>query len=259
MERQNLNAYIFLKYITDSVQPSLLEKIESNINDANIWYFKDLCRTSEDKLRQFPHVTDELVNDIKSYLDEHGLKLGMTEEELNDYKDAEFFEKHPRIGGKPSKQNDDVISIESVRIMEQKENDLLKEIVNDNNIQHKVAEETLLQSHPTGSTNTNETVSEKKAFDPFIEMRRAYADCMYDPARNMETDGEWIFHQVRLCMLREQPWFIKWFVPFDIRIKMAFDKADIIMKQYKKNAVERSVVFREKHADGSLERMRSGD
>lgn len=256
MKRQDINSFVHIENMTDNVRPSVLEKIRASLRDADIWYFKDFCCISEDKLRQFPYMTDDLVNDIKAYLFTYGLKLGMTKKEIVEYQDAEFFETHPYV---VSDETGDVITVEGVRVTGQKENDELKEIVNDNNILHKIAEETLLQSHSADSTHANEAVKDKKPFDAFKEMRRAYADCMYDPAKNMEIDGEWIIHQVRLCMLREQPWFIKWFVPFDIRTKMAFDKADIIMKQYKKSVVERSVIFRRKHADGSLERMRSGN
>ena len=258
MKRPDINYFVYLKYLTNDVRPSVLEKIESSLQKADIWSLRDFCSMSEDKLRKFPYVTDEILNDIKAHLSVYGLKLGMTEDEFAEYQDAEFFETHPRANFISSEKTEDEISIESLRCATVAEDELLKDIINSTDLLHRIAEETL-SSPSINSSTTAESVSGDSHFDPIKEMRRAYADCMYDPARNMETDGEWIFHQVRLCMLREQPWFIKWFVPFDIRIKMAFDKADIIMKQYKKNAVERSVVFRRKNFDGSLARMRTGN
>ena len=241
--------------MTDKVRPSQMEALESSLRKSSVWSFKDLCSMSEFRLRRFPGITGETVKDIKCYLGDYGLKLGMTEKELNEYLDADYFEKYPNKKYVAMVSADDDICIEEPWSIEQEEAKSREDVLNDTDLLNKIAEET------TAQTDSKDTASakNKKTFDPFKEMHRAYVDSMYDPARNMQTDGEWIFHQVRLGMLREQPWFIKWFVPFDIRIKMAFDKANIIIKQYRKDVVERSVVFREKHADGSLERMRSGD
>jgi hypothetical protein len=210
MERQNINSYVHIEDMTHHVRPSVLDKIKSTIHGANIWYFKDLCSVSEDKLRQYPYLTDKIVNDIKNYLGNYGLKLGMTDEELVEYQDAEFLEKHPFVC--VSDETGEEIYIEGVLNAEYNETN---DVMFDSELNHSIAEKTKEQGTASDSEPMAEHKAEKKSFAPFKEMRRAYADSMYDPTKNMPIDGECILHQIRLCMLREQPWFIKWLVLYN--------------------------------------------
>ena len=75
----------------------------------------------------------------------------------------------------------------------------------------------------------------------------------------MRPDWEWFRHQVRLDMLREQPWFVKLFVPFHERVKMAFGKADIIMDKYLHDAISRSMIYRKMANDETFKKTLSND
>ncbi len=255
MKRKNITSYVFVDELTDKIRPSQLDKFKANLHNSKIWNFKDLCSISEERFRQFPYVTDEIADDFNAYLSDYGLKLGMTEEELADYQDAEFFEKYPPNGKRASELIDDG-ACQNELIERLKKAMSTMDVASNTEIDDNIAEETIVLSSPLGSTSAKESEPEKAPFDPYKEKRLANAYIRdYDPVRFSRNDMEWYLHYARLDMLREQPWYIKAFVPFKYRVEMAFEKADVIFDKYQKDAVSRSVAYRKMHYDGMFKEL----
>lgn len=73
--------------------PSTREKaFESIIDNTCICSVKDLCLTKREKLLFLPNVSKAFVDGIETYLNQHGLRLGMTMKELYDYMDEAYLE-----------------------------------------------------------------------------------------------------------------------------------------------------------------------
>ena len=73
--------------------PSTCEKVGmSLVMFMNIRSVKDLCMAKKEKLLDYTSYNKKLVKAISEYLGDHGLRLGMTEEELYDYLDEAYLE-----------------------------------------------------------------------------------------------------------------------------------------------------------------------
>lgn len=58
-----------------------------------MYYLHDLCKRSKDELLAVPEVTEHIVDHIERKLWQYDLRLSMTDEQLDSYYDAEYFEK----------------------------------------------------------------------------------------------------------------------------------------------------------------------
>lgn len=73
--------------------PSTREKaFDSFIKYTNICTVKDLCLTKRERLLVLPNVGKAFVDSIEDYLKLHGLRFGMTMDELYDYMDESYLE-----------------------------------------------------------------------------------------------------------------------------------------------------------------------
>lgn len=95
MKRLDLNdsAYgtVFLKL---DVLPSHMDlAYKSMSNNTDIWKLRDLCLTDKKFFSQLPDFGNDVVDAIEEYLQQYGLRLGMTMSELYAYMDARYKEK----------------------------------------------------------------------------------------------------------------------------------------------------------------------
>lgn len=94
MKRLNFRdgAYVSV-YDKLHVLPSVREKaFESIFDKTNIYSIKDLCLTNREKLLSLPEVSINFVDGIEYYLSKHGLRFGMTMDEIYEYMDEAYLE-----------------------------------------------------------------------------------------------------------------------------------------------------------------------
>ena len=87
----SINYYDFLDDI--DLRPSLKKRILDNLRREDMYYLHDLCKSSKDELLAVPDVTAKVADHIEKKLWQYDLRLGMTDEQLDSYYDAEYFEK----------------------------------------------------------------------------------------------------------------------------------------------------------------------
>lgn len=75
-----------------NLRPSVERRIMHDVYHYNIDDVRELCMKSEQELLLIPSFSEEIVAGIKLRLLDAGLHFGMTEEELDDYLDAEYLE-----------------------------------------------------------------------------------------------------------------------------------------------------------------------
>lgn len=87
----SINYYDFLDDI--DLRPSLKKRILDNLSREGMQYLHDLCKRSKDELLAVPEVTEHIADHIERKLWQYDLRLSMTDEQLDSYYDAEYFEK----------------------------------------------------------------------------------------------------------------------------------------------------------------------
>ncbi len=245
MKRLDLHRLVLVCEGID-IRPSLLAKIQKDMRDLGTWNYKSLCSLTETDLLSKDSITPDVLDKIKVLLGQYGLRLGMTEKELDDYMDAEYLEEHPE----ESATSKPTISI----IEEQVTATDLKDKVNDDFYK----EEQAVTGKPASSISFHESTDQP--FDENKEAVKAVRQTYQDPLeRFCNADWEWYGHQARLFFLTSQPWYIKCFVPFKKRLKRAFKQADELISEYRTDMATRSLFFRKLKAHGQYEKWKNGE
>lgn len=95
MKRADLDFPIVYYDLLDDfdLRPSLKKRILDNLGREGMNYLHDLCKRSKDELLAVPEVTAKVADHIEKKLWQYDLRLSMTDEQLDSYYDAEYFEK----------------------------------------------------------------------------------------------------------------------------------------------------------------------
>ena len=254
MKKVDVYGWIDFRELFAGVRPSVAQKVKYMLFRIMASDYKELCMKTEKELLNEPEVTPDVLNRIKTFLAEKGLRLNMSEEELDAYVDEEYDASRPteqKAQDEKPMETDAYITVEISPEAEERFNERVESV-----------EEYIEEGCPQdgkGAEGKDAVAEPKKQFDLHKEMRRAFAETFVDPVRSMRPDWEWFRHQVRLDMMREQPWFVKLFVPFHERVKMAFGKADIIMDKYLHDAISRSMIYRKMANDETFKKILSND
>ena len=76
------------------LRPSVERRVINDVYIYDISYARKLCKKSESDLLEIPSFNEDLIGEIKKVLSNHGLHLGMTELDLDNYMDKDFLEAH---------------------------------------------------------------------------------------------------------------------------------------------------------------------
>ena len=76
------------------MSPSVERKVKKDVVHFGINTVLELCTKNEEELHRIPSFNDELISNLGEALDEYGLHFGMSEAELDDYMDREYFKTH---------------------------------------------------------------------------------------------------------------------------------------------------------------------
>lgn len=235
MKRINIVGFIDFYREEWDIRPSMVEKTRQAFHDSELWTYKDLCACTEKQLLKIRHVTPELVEHVKETLEDVGLHLGMTEKELDAYHDAEYDARHQSVESKR-------ISKEDIAENEAKE---ATSFADTDGMQKKATE----QLQETEAKH-------KEEFDARKAYNHAMARILCDPCQMLRGDDlEFMRHQLVMSVLEQQSWLMKTFCFFNYRVKVAMQKANYIMQEYRHDMGLRSTVYQHLEYDGKIKEL----
>lgn len=235
MKRINIVGFIDFHREEWDIRPSMVEKTRQAFHDSELWTYKDLCACTEKQLLKIRHVTPELVEHVKETLEDVGLHLGMTEKELDAYHDAEYDARHQSVESKRISEEDiaeneakEATSFADTDGMLKKETELLQET----------------------------EAKHKEEFDARKAYNHAMARILCDPCQMLRGDDlEFMRHQLVMSVLEQQSWLKKTFCSFNYRVKVAMQKANYIMQEYRHDMGLRSTVYQHLEYDGKIKEL----
>lgn len=235
MKRINIVGFVDFHREEWDIRPSMVEKTRQAFHDSELWTYKDLCACTEKQLLKIRHVTPELVEHIKETLEDVGLHLGMTEKELDAYHDAEYDARHQ--------------SVESKRISEE---DIAE---NEAKEATSFADTDGMQKKATEQLQETEA-KHKEEFDARKAYNHAMARILCDPCQMLRGDDlEFMRHQLVMSVLEQQSWLMKTFCSFNYRVKVAMQKANYIMQEYRHDMGLRSTVYQHLDYYGKIKEL----
>ena len=235
MKRINIVGFIDFHREEWDIRPSMVEKTRQAFHDSELWTYKDLCACTEKQLLKIRHVTPELVEHVKETLEDVGLHLGMTEKELDAYHDAEYDARHQ--------------SVESKRISEE---DIAE---NEAKEATSFADTDCMQKKETKPLQETEA-KHKEEFDARKAYNHAMSRILCDPCQMLRGDDlEFMRHQLVMSVLEQQSWLMKTFCSFNYRVKVAMQKANYIMQEYRHDMGLRSTVYQHLEYDGKIKEL----
>lgn len=241
MKRINIVGFIDFHREEWDIRPSMVEKTRQAFHDSELWTYKDLCACTEKQLLKIRHVTPELVEHVKETLEDVGLHLGMTEKELDAYHDAEYDARHQSVESKR-------ISEEDIAENEAKE---ATSFADTDGTQKKETEQ-LQDTEPLQETEAKH----KEEFDARKAYNHAMARILCDPCQMLIGDElEFMRHQLVMSVLEQQSWLMKTFCSFNYRVKVAMQKANYIMQEYRHDMGLRSTVYQHLEYDGKIKEL----
>lgn len=241
MKRINIVGFIDFHREEWDIRPSMVEKTRQAFHDSELWTYKDLCAYTEKQLLKIRHVTPELVEHVKETLEDVGLHLGMTEKELDAYHDAEYDARHQSVESKR-------ISEEDIAENEAKE---ATSFADTDGTQKKETEQ-LQDTEPLQETEAKH----KEEFDARKAYNHAMARILCDPCQMLRGDDlEFMRHQLVMSVLEQQSWLMKTFCSFNYRVKVAMQKANYIMQEYRHDMGLRSTVYQHLEYDGKIKEL----
>lgn len=247
MKRINIVGFIDFHREKWDIRPSMMEKMRQVFHDSELWTYKDLCACTEKQLLKIRYVTPELVGHIKETLEDVGLHLGMTEKELDAYHDAEYDARHQSAEQKRTSEED-------IAEEEAKED---AASANTDGMQKKEIEslqgtEQLQETEPLQEREAKH----KKKFDAQKAYNHAMARILRDPCQMVRGDDlEFMRHQLVMSVLEQQSWLMKTFCSFNYRVKVAMQKANYIMQEYRHDMGLRSTVYQHLEYDGKIKEL----
>lgn len=235
MKRINIVGFIDFHREEWDIRPSMVEKTRQAFHDSELWTYKDLCACTEKQLLKIRHVTPELVEHVKETLEDVGLHLGMTEKELDAYHDAEYDARHQSVESKR-------ISEEDIAENEAKE---ATSFADTDGMQKK-------ETEPLQETEAKY----KEEFDARKAYNHAMARILCDSCQMLRGDDlEFMRHQLVMSVLEQQSWLMKTFCSFNYRVKVALQKANYIMQEYRHDMGLRSTVYQHLEYDGKIKEL----
>lgn len=253
MKRINIVGFVDFHREEWDIRPSMVEKTRQAFHNSELWTYKDLCACTEKQLLKIRHVTPELVEHVKETLEDVGLHLGMTGKELDAYHDAEYDARHQSVESKRISEEDiaeneakeDAVSANTDGILK-KETEPLQETELEKNTEQLQETETLQETE----------AKHKEKFDARKAYNHAMARILCDSCQMLRGDDlEFMRHQLVMSVLEQQSWLMKTFCSFNYRVKVAMQKANYIMQEYRHDMGLRSTVYQHLDYDGKIKEL----
>ena len=236
---KELNRTIYWELKSYDIKPSTVRRIDEAFNSAHSIFpsIHRICCSTEDQLRTEVGLIEEDIEVIKCFLKQHGLSLGMTEEEVVAYEDAEYYERHP--------EELDILLFES----QQSQESLRRVSIEDEFVSIKSLDEDATENQePKMPLLTVEL--KKRILDHYDEVtRKNIENDIY--TYGYLADREFLKTRIFRILYENQPWYYRWICPNRKRIACAKAEADFICERRKEEII--STIVEKKRADKAEE------
>ena len=236
---KNLNITIYFELKSYDIKPSQLRRMDEAFDSAHYYpSIYQICCSTEDQLRTKVGLVEEDIEVIKCFLKQHGLSLGMTEEEIIAYEDAEYYERHP--------EELDILLFESQQSKEEWRQEVSPDIE-------------IVSIKPLDEDDKED--QEPKIPLLTVELKQRILD-HYDEVtrKNIENviytygyfeDREFLKIRIFRILYESQPWYYRLICPNRKRIACAKAEADFICERRKEEII--STIVDKKRADKAEE------
>lgn len=233
----------------EDIRPSLLRKLKESVISNSIYRIEDLCEKTEDELLSIDGFDAQILCIIKTKLQDSGLSLGMTPEELLQYEDAEYDRLHPEEN---VPQNSDSFD-DGIPIVGSKEW-LADVIKNPDKYIHGFH---LDQDQREDSKKVPLTIELKRRlmYQHENKVRRDLNEKLGVRAnvRMIADDIEFMKMHLFRTFFAEQPWYIRLFKTREERFALAKDEAENMTMGYVRNLIEEIVKVRQQSFSKELD------
>lgn len=213
----------------DHIRPSVKRKFLNNIRDGKYGIQISLSAfvaMTEGEARAKADIDVEDFDKIKSYLEEYGLHFGMTHEEMDEYRDKEYYEDHPE-------ERSDYVS-ESVKTGE--------DIFMEEQLREMFVNEKLEEANENNSL----TLEDVPEWDEDAADRKFSRFIVRTSFREFTTnDVEWIRARLIGDAMLALPWYYR-FLPIAIRMKRVKEDFEASFDVFAKDLKQR-MIAEEKH------------
>lgn len=118
--------------------------------------------------------------------------------------------------------------------------------------EQKKGTEQLQEAEPLQETEAKH----KKEFDAQKAYNHAMARILRDPCQMVRSDDlEFMRHQLVMSVLEQQSWLMRTFCSFNYRVKVAMQKANYIMLEYRHDMGLRSTVYQHLEYEGTIKEL----
>lgn len=218
--------------------PSVKDELQKILHSHDIFSFVDLCSKKETEVMSIEELTPYMRQKIKTFLNHYGLKFGMTKKEIGEYKDYDYYQRHPEE--KSLVDGDDEVEKEDVF-----EKDLLSHISSDKQEEMENVERVIIDDNGMPVSEEKPDSSDLQAQEAYARKRLDELDRLllfnYDPLVCLKAD-EWeiTLHSAAIRFMCYDSWFTKLFVSEDKRLIRAFKNAKKLYDMLRKEASQRS-------------------
>ncbi len=230
MEKLNIEDPIVIRKLSDRVRPQHWTTLAVRLSEIGVRTYRDLCKLKPIEIASMPYISSEVYVDMVQMLESYGLHLGMTDGELDRY-----------ILGKEPTAKTITISEESLKPLVESIN-CFNTMMAEGLDKNRKKKENCQKNQEERKAENIQTKS--SAEDP--RMLQAYFETYFSPNKSLSgRDWEMFFHSMYMQFLCEQPWPVRWFVPFHKRVKMALDKAHAMLGDCRVYNVCRTLAYEE--------------
>lgn len=218
------------------IRPSLYRKIYDQLFNCDIEQIYMLCQKTEKDLLAIEGYDETIVDTIKNTLKEYGLSLGMTDEELAKYEDAEYDKRH--TGDNESESH--VVQPNSL-VDCSKPFDVM------------AFRDIMANPLKMGFSIGNTPEQKEKKFVPLTDILRR--KLLYKHERDVRDsftaqlterglmrvcadDLEFMRIHIFRTFFADQPWYVRLFKNRKERMSLASHEADVMLNNYRKGLIE---------------------
>lgn len=218
--------------------PSIMEKLTKLLYANGIERIDGLCSKTEKEVMCIEGLTPYMQMKLCDFMDKYGLKFGMTDDEIREYKDYTYFESHPEEKALFNNCNeeamDEIFQADFLKQMakgrdEKPDFDLIEVESFD------VQQEDLL----VDTSCVEQSMTEDEAREKLDELERKEF-YNYDPCSYIKPD-EWeiTLHSAAIRFMASDSWLTKLFMSDEKRLERAFKNAKSLYDSLRTDACQR--------------------
>ena len=247
MKRKDLSLGIWCLFDKGDVRPSQFRKIKAVLPYDNGYFLRDLCQLSEADLLAYDCIDQSFVTLLKSKLAAAGLSLNMTEEQLVQYEDADYTEKHPELQQEsPSapvcqEEEDEANPFDDPSIFIPDNDDSQDEVQQLYGMNRPTVDPPAADSSDTQFVPLTDTLRQKILLVHAQKLCTSFEKEPYlrPVLRISPEDIQFLRLRLFNTLLFSQPWYIRLFMPHEKRLARTWRQTEAVLQRRLKAIRER--------------------